>query len=507
MKLFINVHDMMKNLGNLEFEKKILNYKKLILRHPFLTKNFNLDFRKNLFNDFSILYKKYFFGNQGFIKWEDIKQINDNDLISYYDICKKYVNIGKKNKNKFVSINLNGGLGTGMGCGEPKSLLKVDFKETILQKIISQSENNNFNLLLMNSFFTDYKVKKFLKKLKFKLNNFKFPMIFNQGLFPRIDAVFKDPLCVNNDPWLDCNFAPPGHLDIFRSLYFSNTLDLLLKKSINYALISNVDNLSATLDYGILGFMIKEDKDFIMEVTPKTLADTKGGALVRLKGKNEDKLFVLEKAQCPKKYIKIFENISYFKYFNTNNIWINLKALKRKLQFWKTSGFTNNVPLIVSNKVVNGYNAVQLEQAMGGVISIFDNVSAVNIPLEIREKRFMPIKQTRDYLRVLSDYSFIDKNGFISKNSENEIGREPVKIVLDDRYYKNVKQFLNRFKTNISLKNADSLVIKGDIRFEGDTSFIGSVSIENKDNKQYIFKNQKFENIRCIVKNGKANFY
>ena len=40
----------------------------------------------------------------------------------------------------------------------------------------------------------------------------------------------------------------------------------------------------------------------------------------------ENKLRLLEIIQVPKEHIEDFKSVKYFKYFNTNNIWINLKG-------------------------------------------------------------------------------------------------------------------------------------------------------------------------------------
>jgi len=41
---------------------------------------------------------------------------------------------------------------------------------------------------------------------------------------------------------------PPGHGDVYESLYRSGVLDALIRQGKEYVFISNVDNLGATVD-------------------------------------------------------------------------------------------------------------------------------------------------------------------------------------------------------------------------------------------------------------------
>ena len=74
--------------------------------------------------------------------------------------------------------------------------------------------------------------------------------------------------------------------------------------------------------------MIKKEVPFLIEVTPKTPADVKGGTLYEQNGK----LKLLEIAQVPEEHIDEFCSQKKFSVFNTNNIWINLSVLEKKLE-------------------------------------------------------------------------------------------------------------------------------------------------------------------------------
>jgi len=105
--------------------------------------------------------------------------------------------------------------------------------------------------------------------------------------------------------------------------------------------------------------------EFVMEITSKTKADVKGGTLIQY----ENKLRLLEIAQVPKEYVEEFKSVKKFKFFNTNNLWINLNAINRVL-----NNGSMNLEIIVNNKTVgNNLNVIQLETAVGAAIKCFNN--------------------------------------------------------------------------------------------------------------------------------------
>lgn len=73
---------------------------------------------------------------------------------------------------------------------------------------------------------------------------------------------------------------------------------------------------------------MEHGNEFVMEVTDKTRADVKGGTLIKYHGKSK----LLEIAQVPKEHVSEFKSIKKFKIFNTNNLWISLKAIKRVVE-------------------------------------------------------------------------------------------------------------------------------------------------------------------------------
>src|SRR5438445_640266 len=77
----------------------------------------------------------------------------------------------------------------------------------------------------------------------------------------------------------------------------SGMLDQLLERGFHYAMISNSDNLGATLDPRIAALLSGEEIPFMMEVVVGTEAERKGGHIARRK--SDGQLVLREIAQTP----------------------------------------------------------------------------------------------------------------------------------------------------------------------------------------------------------------
>ncbi|RXH68465.1 hypothetical protein DVH24_030798 [Malus domestica] len=258
--------------------------------------------------------------------------------------------------DKLVVLKLNGGLGTTMGCTGPKSVIEVRDGLTFLDLIVMQIEhlNDKFGssvpLLLMNSFNTHDDTQK--------------------SQYPRLVVDDFTPLPSKGQTGKD-GWYPPGHGDVFPSLKNSGKLDLLLS-----------------------------------QVTPKTLADVKGGTLISYEGKVQ----LLEIAQVPEEH------------------------------------------------EVDGVKVLQLETAAGAAIKFFDHAIGINVP----RARFLPVKATSDLLLVKSDLYNV-RDGFVIRNKLRRDPQNPV-IQLGPEF-KKVDDFLSRFKSIPSLLECDGLRVDGDIWF------------------------------------------
>jgi UTP--glucose-1-phosphate uridylyltransferase len=251
---------------------------------------------------------------------------------------------------------------------------------------------------------------------------------------------------------------------VFPSLNNSGKLDLLLTQGKEYVFVANSDNLGAIVDIKILNHLINNQNEYCMEVTPKTLADVKGGTLISYEGRVQ----LLEIAQVPDEHVNEFKSIEKFKIFNTNNLWVNLKAIKRLVE-----AEALRMEIIPNPKEVDGVKVLQLETAAGAAIRFFDKAIGINVP----RSRFLPVKATSDLLLVQSDlYTLVD--GFVTRNPARANPANP-SIELGPEF-KKVANFLARFKSIPSIVELDSLKVSGDVWFGSGITLKGKVTITAK---------------------------
>ncbi|MCP4622400.1 MAG: UTP--glucose-1-phosphate uridylyltransferase [bacterium] len=428
---------------------------------------------------FSDYYNQALSGETGMIHDRDIEPVDLNEIqeIGNLDV---YQEQGENAFKNAVRIVLNGGLGTSMGLIGPKSLLTVKDGQSFLRVLMNQAENSHVNLLFMNSFSTHYDTLAALKKINLPLK----PKSFLQNKFPKVLQENFAPASWPSNPSLEWN--PPGHGDVYTALYTSGMLRELLAEGIQYAFISNSDNLGARMDASLLGYFAKREIPFMMEVAVKTPSDVKGGHLAKLRKNNR---FVLrEAAQCPEDEIGAFQKIDPYRYFNTNSIWINLHALNDI--FLKTSKIS--LPLILNSKTLdprdpNSPPVYQFETAMGAAISLFDRAAAVRVP----RSRFFPVKTSNDLLAMRSDcFVFTEKKNLrMNPDRRRNQKQETIKIKLDPIFYGKIDDFDIRFADGVpSLVGCYSLTIEGDVLFEKNVKINGSVTIKNNQPSQAVIK-------------------
>lgn len=400
------------------------------------------------------------------ISWDKIQQ-PDANMLKPYDELPAAADVASEGEllKKLAVLKLNGGLGTSMGCTGPKSVIEVHNDSTFLDLIVQQIEHINKKyegadvpLLLMNSFNTDGETAKIIQK--YQDTNVTITT-FQQSRFPRIDKDTMEPLPLSHAGYQHSDWYPPGHGDVFEAVFNSGLVDTLLAQGKEYLFVSNVDNLGATVDTKILRMLEETECEYCMELTDKTRADVKGGTIISYDGK----VSLLEVAQVPKQYLEQFKSIKKFKVFNTNNIWLSLRAIKRVMQ---TAAL--QLDIIVNNKAVGDKKVVQLETAIGAAISYFKNACGVNVP----RSRFLPVKSTSDLMLIQSNM-FTLKSGSLVKNPLREFATTPV-VKLGDEF-KKVSSYLSRFGSIPDVLELDHLTVSGDVSFGSDVVLKGTVII------------------------------
>ncbi|KAM1114541.1 hypothetical protein ACFX13_048088 [Malus domestica] len=420
-------------------------------------------------NGFISLVSRYVSGEEAqHVEWSKIQTPTDEVVVPYDGLAPTPEDPEeiKKLLDKLVVLKLNGGLGTTMGCTGPKSVIEVRNGLTFLDLIVIQIENLNNKygssvpLLLMNSFNTHDDTQKIVEK--YSKSNVQIHT-FNQSQYPRLVVEDFSPLPSKGQTGKD-GWYPPGHGDVFPSLKNSGKLDLLLSQGKEYVFIANSDNLGAVVDLKILQHLIQKKNEYCMEVTPKTLADVKGGTLISYEGRVQ----LLEIAQVPDQHVNEFKSIEKFKIFNTNNLWVNLNAIKRLVE-----ADALKMEVIPNPKEVDGVKVLQLETAAGAAIRFFNNAIGINVP----RSRFLPVKATSDLLLVQSDLYTL-QDGFVTRNSARKNPENP-SIELGPEF-KKVGSYLSRFKSIPSILELDSLKVSGDVWFGAGVALKGKVTITAK---------------------------
>jgi len=411
-------------------------------------------------------------GDTGCINEKDICAVTPDEIddLSKTEEMRK---IGEEALSSTVIIKLNGGLGTTMGLSTAKSLIAVKNGLSFLDITALQIRNLNgrfklnIPLILMNSFNTEQDSLKSLDTYHDIKTGV--PLSFIQHKFPKILASDLKPVCCPQNPQLEWN--PPGHGDLYAAIYSCGILDKLLNKGYRYAFISNIDNLGATLDTAILGYFAQREFSFLMEVTDRTFMDRKGGHLARLKSGN---LVLREVAQCLKEDSNSFADIKRHRYFNTNNLWIRLDALR---DIWKKGQL--DLPMIRNTKKLDvrddcPADIIQLESAMGSAISVFENTGALRVP----RTRFAPVKNCEELLLLWSDYYELCSGYHVTVNPKRKAAQ--VNITLDAQFYGILDQLKKRFPHGApSLAECESLKITGDVHFGKNITITGQTLINN----------------------------
>ncbi|KAA6415940.1 MAG: UTP-glucose-1-phosphate uridylyltransferase [Lasallia pustulata] len=400
------------------------------------------------------------------LAWDRIQPPKADQVVDYNDLANSE---SVDFLNKLAVIKLNGGLGTSMGCVGPKSVIEVRDGMSFLDLSVRQIEylnrtyDVNVPFVLMNSFNTDEDTQNIIKK--YEGHNIDI-MTFNQSRYPRIlkDSLLPAPKSSNSQI---SDWYPPGHGDVFESLYNSGILDQLVERGVEIVFLSNADNLGAVVDLRILQHMVETDAEYIMELTDKTKADVKGGTIIDYEGS----VRLLEIAQVPKEHTNEFKSITKFKYFNTNNIWLNLKAIKRVVENneLEMEIIPNNKSIPADKKGESDVSIVQLETAVGAAIRHFKNAHGVNVP----RRRFLPVKTCSDLMLVKSDlYSL--KHGQLVLD-QSRFGPAPlIKLGTD---FKKVSDFQKRIPSIPKILELDHLTITGAVNLGRGVMLKGTVII------------------------------
>ena len=420
----------------------------------------------NAQSEFLHLFTRFKQSQSNSVEWDAIQSPDPSRLVSYDALTSPDDTQAIDTLSRLAVCKLNGGLGTSMGCAGSKSSISVKNGQSFLDLILLQLEhigkirNVNIPLLLMNSFHTHQETLELLEGCKTS-----FPIeCFQQNRFLRIDKDTDQPLdpnLVGEEAWY-----PPGHGDIYSCLKYQGLMDRLLSDGKEILFVSNADNLGAVSDPKIAHYMLENDIPYIMEMTPKTPADIKGGTLYE---DSEGRLHLLELAQVPQEHVNEFCSTRKFTVFNTNNIWINLRHLKKRLEQGPM-----DLNLIANQKQVVGRPVIQLETAIGAGLESFDGAKG----LVVGRDRFLPVKNTSDLMLLQSDLFVFENGRLIYRPTLNQ---KTLPRVTWKAPFTSLEEFQNRIPVIPDMGELESLEMEGDVAFEGNVSLKGRVTLIGND--------------------------
>jgi len=432
---------------------------------------------------FADFYRQLADGATGMIAEADVDPLDGIDHAASVDVS---ADQAREAAARTVVIKLNGGLGTSMGLDRAKSLLQVrpglSFLDVIVQQVqaVRTSLDVRLPLLFMNSFRTRDDTLAALAKYS-DLAVAGLPLDFLQSSEPKLRQDTLAPVDWPADPSLE--WCPPGHGDLYTSLDATGILDELLAQGFEYATVSNADNLGAVPDPQMMGWFAATGAPYAAEVCRRTPADVKGGHLVVRRA--DGRLVLRETAQTPPEDADAAADATKHRYFHTNNLWFNLRALRETLT--ERNGVLG-LPLIRNLKTVDPSDpastpVVQIESAMGAAIEVFDGATAI----EVDRSRFLPVKTTNDLLLLRSDVYGVGADGVVRALVDAPL------IDLDRRFYSTIADFDARIPAPPSLMDARSFTVQGDWHFGRDVVVRGDVELNDSGKNQSVATGERLE--------------
>lgn len=376
---------------------------------------------------------------------------------------------------KTAIIKLNGGLGTSMGMERAKSLLCVrsglSFLDIIARQVLHLRKEYDAKLpvMFMNSFRTSADTMAALARYT-DLPVAGLPLEFLQNKEPKLLLDSLEPASYPKHP--DLEWCPPGHGDLYTVLHSSGMIDELLAQGYERVFVSNADNLGATPDARLAGWMATTGTPFAIEAVRRTPSDRKGGHFARRKA--DGRIVLRESAQTLPEDQQALADLGRHQFCSTNNLWFDLAAMKKVLV--ERNGVLG-LPLIRNVKPVDPANpstplVVQIETAMGSAIEIFEGARTI----EVGRDRFVPVKTTNDLLVLRSDVYALGADYGLDL-----VTPEVPFVELDKKFYALVTEFDRRFGQGVpSMKEATSVRISGDWTFEAGVRLHGDVELKAK---------------------------
>jgi UTP--glucose-1-phosphate uridylyltransferase len=174
-------------------------------------------------------------------------------------------------------------------------------------------------------------------------------------------------------------------------------LNAFVARGGRFVWIANLDNLGATIDAALLGYLGAQAADLMVEVAPKVAGD-RGGIPVWCDAQDENgrtirRLQVLEEFRLPEGF-----DASSVRVFNTNTFLVRAERLLTARVHWNWSEV---------EKQVGGSVAIQFERLLQDMTAAMP-ATYIRVPRDAAASRFLPVKDydelaaRRDAIRAVA---------------------------------------------------------------------------------------------------------
>jgi UTP--glucose-1-phosphate uridylyltransferase len=304
-------------------------------------------------------------------KQGDVRVLPDRDS----DRAGEYIAKGKEaiQDGEVGIVVLNGGMATRFG-GVVKGCVNVfdDLSFLGIKALDVRRHGAATKMLLMNSFATDRKTEDHLGEHDYFGLAEDQLIAFNQNVSIRLAT---DGELFGEDG--NVSLYAPGHGDL-PSAVGRGPIETFRKGGGKYLLMSNVDNVLATIDPLVVGMHVdaaSSGAEMTVEAVQKKPGQV-GGFVARVDGAPQ----VVEHFRLPDPSLE-----DELELLNTNTFMFNADALDDDF----------DLTWFVVDKDVDGDTAIQFER-LAGELSAFLNTTFVEVPAAGDESRFQPVKRRDD---------------------------------------------------------------------------------------------------------------
>lgn len=281
-------------------------------------------------------------------------------------------------RGEVAMVVLAGGMATRFG-GVVKATVDAAGGETFLGLKLRDAEaaageNGRVPIYFMTSFATDDAISRAISEADAQVGDLaqrRPARTFPQHVSARLT---EDGALFLSDDGRPSLYAT-GHGDLASALSRGGVLTEMAEAGVRHFMMSNVDNLTATLDPAIVGFHLESKAPMTAEMVEKFPGDA-GGAPARVDGA----LQIVEGFRFPEDFDQ--DSIPVF---NTNTLMFDVAALEGPFEFsW-----------FAVKKKVDGRTAIQFERLVGEMSAMM-RCAFLQVERQGADARFHPIKSPAD---------------------------------------------------------------------------------------------------------------